>query len=186
MNQKKASIEYGILELKEDFPVLSGEATPNMALPPLIGVIWEKFRQHLEKNSARVGITHTRNTSDPHFACRTFQMVVHGRIIEMTIPYNYIDEKDYCGMPCRIVFTSDLLDVPIIENLMLQLRQIVRKQDVEVLKKEVLEHIKEALRTNERLYLTHVYSAVRNFYGDYELRKLEEELYRERRANAIA
>lgn len=186
MDTKKASVEYGIVQLTEDFPVLSIEHTTATVLFPLVGMLVGKFLDYLEKNSRRIGITHTRITTDPHFACRTFLMVVRGRIIDVEIPYDHIDGKDYCGMPARIILASDPNDLWIIEKLMSEFRKVARKQDVDVLKKEVLENIKEALRSNEKFYCSNIYQAIRGFYGSYELREFEDELYRERRASASA
>lgn len=183
MDTKKTSVEYGIVELTEDFPVLSIERTTATVLFPLVGMLVGKFLDYMEKNPRRLGITHVRKTTDPHFACRTFLTVVRGRIIDVEIPYDHIDKKDYCGMPARIILTSDSGDAWLIERLMSEFRKIARKQDLEALKKEVLEQIKDSLRRNDKFYPSTIYQAVRNFYGNYELQRLEEALCRERQAN---
>lgn len=185
MSQPKMSVEYGNLQLRMDFPDLNQGSLPTFAVVPLMGVLWKKFERYLIQNMRECDITHIRNMIDPHFSDEKYEMVLQGRIIDVEIGHDSIDEKDYCTMPRYIKFISQSCDVPLIEGLMLKLRAFACEQGLEALKKEALEHIKHALREDRHLRLEQIYSGIRNFYGDYELRKFEDELCRERQ-NASA
>lgn len=187
MDSKKASAEYGYAQLREDFPELTEQSAPNIVLPPLIHAIWKRIRAYLIRNTdGSSPITHIRDMSDPHFVYRTYEMVIRGRIIDISVGFEAIDEKDFCNMACKMTLSSELCDVSTIRDLMIQIRDQVRTLGLESLKTEAREYIKKALHDDTHLCLEHIYSRVRSFYGNHELQKFEHELCALRQASANA
>lgn len=182
MSQPKVSVKYEDPQLRMDFPDLDQRSTPTIATVPLIGVLWKRFKTYLIQNMRACDITHIRNMSDPHFSDETYEIVLQGRIVDVEVGHDSIDEKDYCTMARYIKFISEPCDAPLIEGLMLRLRAFACEQGLETLKKDALEHIKHALREDQNLRLEQIYACIRTFYGSYELEKFESELCRDRRA----